>query len=153
MKLESLTIICFLLSVIAFVGCQHQPNSSDYLGLRKHLLENGMYKEFVGFQILPRDEDEYLVDLSNPKVGLAATLVSDDSVELYPGDERYLLDSLYKYYPTTAREREVSILKKVAKLMSFMQRESIWGVRGSFGRDTTRCTVEFFLTPHKNSAV
>jgi hypothetical protein len=142
-------LISFFSLALVFLGCQHKPDPNRYLSIYHQLVNNGIYKDVVGLQILPRDEDEYFVILSKPSFVLWPTLVRDDSVELAPGETRELLDSLQKYFPTTAQQEETSILKRIAKLMSFIQRESLWGARGTFTKDTTHYVIEFYLTRHK----
>jgi hypothetical protein len=139
------TFSLFLI-VVLFFGCQHKMTSEDYLKIRQDLLHDNFYKGFVGYQIIPRDEDEYCVILSNPEATLWVTLVRDDSVEINPWNERDLLDTLSDLYPTHGGAKMEAIRKKIGLLMSFMRKDHLWGARGSSNRDTTSYSVEFYLT-------
>ena len=145
--------ICALLICFALVGgCKRAEDqeTKQYYRVYQHLVADGIYRRFCGYEIVPRDDSYYLVTVCPLKVTIATEYVDRDSVIFHTENERTLRDTVAKHFPGKSHAEVERVLDDIRVLVRFMKEESLVSVMSSGGgSETGDCSIEFRLSEHE----
>jgi hypothetical protein len=116
----------FLLIILGF-GCQHKEDDrpQKYLTIYEALRHDSCYRDFVGYQIIPRDENYYVVLLNKPKLTIYVIYQESNEIDVGKEGVAEISDSLFKYYPKSVEHEARKLIDQIAKLISIMKKNSI----------------------------
>jgi hypothetical protein len=147
------TIIAYLI-YISFVGCQHNETdkAQKYLRVHKALLQDSCFKQFLGYQIIPREDYYYFVMIDRPRLTIFPEYNWLHKVEVSKKDAMELRDSLVKYYPNTFEEEQRGILGTIGTLISIMKDNGIQCAYGwaPLNADSSGYYIEFLLSGNES---